>query len=108
MESPNGIRTVRRNWPHGSKHQFNLSRRFKQFPEYGEAQRAVVYERLDRMDRELNGHKFVAGDRFTIADITALVAIDIGGRLAEIKIAPGLAHLTRWHESVSSRPSARA
>jgi glutathione S-transferase len=60
------------------------------------------------MDRELNGHKFVAGDRFTIADITALVAIDIGGRLAEIKIAPELAHLTRWHETVSSRPSAGA
>jgi glutathione S-transferase len=82
--------------------------RFKQFPEYGEAQRALVYQRLERMDRELNGHKFVAGDRFTIADITALVAIDIGGRLAEIKIAPELANLTDWHETVSSRPSARA
>ena len=82
--------------------------RFKQFPEYGEAQRALVYQRLERMDRELNGHKFVAGDRFTIADITALVAIDIGGRLADIKIAPELAHLTRWHETVSSRPSATA
>src|SRR5215468_3502950 len=82
--------------------------RFKQFPEYGETQRALVYQCLERMDRELNGHKFVAGDRFTIADITALVAIDIGGRLAEIKIAPELAHLTRWHETVSSRPSARA
>ena len=82
--------------------------RFKQFPEYGEAQRALVYQRLERMDRELNGLRFVAGDRFTIADITALVAIDIGGRLADIKIAPELAHLTRWHETVSSRPSARA
>jgi glutathione S-transferase len=82
--------------------------RFKQFPEYGETQRAVVYQRLERMDRELNEHKFLAGDRFTIADITALVAIDIGGRLADIKIAPELAHLTRWHATVSSRPSARA
>ena len=82
--------------------------RFKQFPEYGEAQRAIVYQRLERMDRELNGLRFVAGDRFTIADITALVAIDIGGRLADIKIAPELGHLTRWHETVSSRPSARA
>jgi hypothetical protein len=44
----------------------------------------------------------------TIADITALVAIDIGGRLADIKIAPELAYLTRWHELVSSRPSAKA
>ena len=82
--------------------------RFKQFPEYGEAQRAVVYQRLERMDRELNGHQFVAGDRFTIADITALVAIDIGGRLADIKIVPELAHLTRWYNAVSKRPSAKA
>jgi len=82
--------------------------RFKQFQEYGEAQRAVVYQRLERMDRELNGHQFVAGNRFTIADITALVAIDIGGRLADIKIAPELAHLTRWHNAVSQRPSANA
>jgi glutathione S-transferase len=82
--------------------------RFKQFPEYGEAQRAVVYQRLERMDRELNGHQFVAGERFTIADITALVAIDIGGRLADIKIAPELAHLTRWHNAVSKRASANA
>ena len=82
--------------------------RFKQFPDYGEAQRALVYQRLERMDRELNGHQFVAGDRFTIADITALVAIDIGGRLADIKIASKLAYLTRWHKAVSSRPSAKA
>jgi glutathione S-transferase len=58
--------------------------RFKQFSDYGEAQRTVVYQRLERMDRELNGRPFVAGDRFTIADITALVAIDIGGRLADM------------------------
>ena len=82
--------------------------RFKQFPEYGEAQRTVVYQRLERLDRELKGHRFIAGDRFTIADITALVAIDISGRLAEIKIAPELAHLTRWHATVSRRPSATA
>lgn len=82
--------------------------RFKQFPEYGETQRASVYQRLERMDHELAGQEFVAGDRFTIADITALIAIDIGGRLADIKIAPDLAHLIRWHEAVSSRPSARA
>ena len=82
--------------------------RFKQFPEYGEAQRAVVYQRLERMDHELEGHEFVASGRFTIADITALVGIDIGGRLADIKIAPKFAHLSRWHETVSKRASARA
>src|SRR5262249_38821935 len=40
-------------------------------------------------------------------DITALVAIDIGGRLADIKIAPRLANLTSWYKAVSSRPSAK-
>jgi glutathione S-transferase len=85
-----------------------FQRRFKQFPEYGEAQRVVAYQRLERMDQELDGHEFVAVDRFTIADITALVAIDIGGRLAHIQIAPKLAHLTRWHATMSDRASAKA
>jgi glutathione S-transferase len=82
--------------------------RFRQFPEYGEAQRGIVYQRLERMDQELEGHEFVAVDRFTIADITALVAVDIGNRLAHIQIAPKLAHLTRWHAIVSDRVSAKA
>jgi glutathione S-transferase len=82
--------------------------RIKQFPEYGEAQRAVVYQRLERMDHELDGHEFIASERFTIADITALVAIDFGSRLVDIKIAPRLTHLTRWHETVSKRASAKA
>jgi glutathione S-transferase len=43
-----------------------------------------------------------------INDITALVGIDIGGRLADVKIAPKFAHLSRWHETVSKRASARA
>jgi glutathione S-transferase len=85
-----------------------FQRRFKQFPEYGEVQRAVVHQRLERMDHELNGREFIASDRFTIADITALVAIDFGSLLADIQIAPSFAHLTRWHETVSKRASAKA
>ena len=85
-----------------------FQRRVKQFPEYGDAQRAVVYQRLERMDHELDGREFIASDRFTIADITALVAIDFGSRLADIQISPSLAHLTRWHETVSKRASVKA
>jgi len=81
---------------------------FKQFPEYGEMQRGLVRQRLERMDRELDGHAFVAGDRFTIADITALVAIDIAKILANIECAPQLGNLARWHQDVSGRPSAKA
>jgi glutathione S-transferase len=60
------------------------------------------------MDHELDGQEFITSDRFTIADITALVAIDFGLRLAEIQIAPSLTHLTRWHATVSKRASAKA
>jgi glutathione S-transferase len=49
-----------------------FQRRIKQFPEYGEAQRAIVYQRLERMDHELDGHEFIASNRFTIADITCI------------------------------------
>ena len=82
--------------------------RLRQFPEYGEAQRAVVQQRLERMDKELAGRQFIAGDRYTIADITAVVAIDIAGRMANITIPPALANLNRWYQAVSSRPSAKA
>jgi glutathione S-transferase len=81
---------------------------FAQFPDHGEAQRAVAHQRLERMNSELQASEFVAGKRFTIADITALVAIDVGGVMANIQIDPRLENLTRWHKTVSSRPSARA
>ncbi len=51
--------------------------------------------------------EFVAGDRFTIADITALVGIDFG-RVTGIRIDPEQKNLSRWHEAVSNRPSAKA
>ena len=85
-----------------------FQRRFKQFPDYGEAQRAVAYQRLERMDHELGEHEFVAADGFTIADITALVAIHIGGLLANIQIPKTFAHLTSWHDLVAKRASAKA
>lgn len=86
-----------------------LFQRFvRQFPDYGETRRAAALARLERMDKELDGHIFVAGDRFTIADITALVAIDLGKAMGDIEIAHNLGNLRRWHETVSSRPGAGA
>jgi glutathione S-transferase len=48
-----------------------------------------------------------AGERYTIADITALVAIDFA-KLIKLRITPEQKNLARWHETVSSRPSAKA
>lgn len=81
--------------------------RIQQVPEYGEACRAVAAKRLEWLDGELASRNFVAGDDYTIADITALCGIDFG-RVSGIKIAPDQKNLARWHESVSARPSAKA
>jgi glutathione S-transferase len=81
--------------------------RIEQVPAWGELCRKTARERLAWLDRELAGRPFIAGERYTIADITALCAIDFG-RVVEIRIAPDQKHLARWHEAVSARPSARA
>ena len=81
--------------------------RIQQVREWGELCRKTARERLAWLDRELAGRPFIAGDRYTVADITALCAIDFG-RVVDIRIAPAEKNLARWHESVSSRPSARA
>ena len=81
--------------------------RIPQVPEYGEVCRNAARARLAWLDGELAGRPFVAGERYTIADVTALCAIDFG-RVSDIRIAPEQKHLARWHETVSSRPSAKA
>jgi glutathione S-transferase len=81
--------------------------RIPQFPEYGEACREHALERLAWLNEVLADREFVAGPRYTIADITALCGIDFG-RVTGIRIQPDLQHLARWHASVSSRPSAKA
>jgi glutathione S-transferase len=81
--------------------------RIPQVAEYGEVCRAHALHRLAWLDQVLAERVFVAGDRYTIADITALCAIDFG-RVSDIRILPEQPNLRRWHEAVSSRPSARA
>jgi glutathione S-transferase len=82
--------------------------RLKQMPEYGETQRDATKQQLQWLDAQIGNKPFIAGDRFTIADITALVAADFATQAAGVPIDPALKNLTRWHNSVSSRPSAKA
>ena len=80
--------------------------RIQQVREWGERCRTTARERLAWLDGELADRPFIAGERYTVADITALCAIDFG-RVVDIRIAPTQKNLARWHESASSRPSAR-
>ncbi len=81
--------------------------RITQVPEYGEVCRAAAPKRIAWIDEILADREFVAGERFTIADITALCAIDFG-RVVDLRIQPEQKNLTRWYESVSNRTSAKA
>jgi glutathione S-transferase len=78
-----------------------------QVKEWGEANRPRALEMLEWINRELAGRRFVAGDSYSIADITALVAIDFM-RAARIERPPRLKNLEWWYSEVSSRPSADA
>ncbi|MGO9134242.1 MAG: glutathione S-transferase family protein [Methylovirgula sp.] len=69
-----------------------------------EMYRPRVLDFLTLLDSEVAQRPFLAGDQFSIADITALVAVDFL-KPARIEM-PDLVDLKRWHKAVSSRPSA--
>ena len=81
--------------------------RIPQVPEWGKVCKESALKRMEWLDNELANRQFIAGDRYTIADITALVAIDFG-RPTDIRILPEQKNLARWYQTVSSRPSAKA
>jgi glutathione S-transferase len=96
------IRDVFRN-----SHQF-WAGRIKQSAEYAEIMRERTHERLDWLETEMAHRPYIAGDRFSVADITTLVAIDFG-RVSNIRLDPAKhTHLVAWHKRVSERDSAKA
>jgi Glutathione S-transferase len=76
-----------------------------QIPAWGEANRPRALAFLDHLDGELGTRRFIAGDRYTIADITALVAVQFM-KPARIDRPTHLKHFSRWLEEVSVRPGA--
>ena len=76
-------------------------------PAYGEECGRQAQLFMAQLDTHLSEQPYLAGDAFSIADITALCAIDFG-RVVKIRIQEEWQHLKRWHETVSARPSAQA
>jgi glutathione S-transferase len=81
--------------------------RLEQVPEFGAVAKRRAEETLALLDGVLAEQRFLAGERFSIADITALVGIDFG-RVVKIRPTPEQKNLLRWHAEVSARPSAKA
>ncbi len=74
---------------------------------WGEANKNKAIEMMEIFDAQLTRNRFVAGEVYSIADITVQVAIDFL-RPAKIAMPDGLRGLKRWHEEVCARPSAGA
>jgi len=80
---------------------------YEQIPELAERGRARIANFCRDMDARLADRAFVAGDRYTIADISTLVLIDLAGWV-KLTIPEECGNLRRWYAAAAARPSAKA
>ena len=78
---------------------------YAQIPELAERGRKRAEQFFQRLDGQLANSAFVAGDSYSIADISALVVTDFATRV-KISLPDNAENLQRWYESVAGRPSA--
>ena len=78
-----------------------------QVADWAAANRPRALRNMMIFDDVLRDRPFIAGQRFTVADITGLVALDFA-KPARLAVPPELTNLLRWHESLKARPSAAA
>ena len=76
-------------------------------PELAARGKAGVERFYERLEQRLSQRSYVAGERYTVADITALCVVDFAG-FAKMGIPEANTSTKRWHADVSSRPSAKA
>jgi glutathione S-transferase len=97
-----------RNWTRGFKGRaLPGPHNYEQIPELAERGRARVTYFLRDTDARLAGREFIAGSRYSIADITAMVVVDFAG-WAKLSVPEECVNLRRWYAAVSGRPSAKA
>ena len=78
-----------------------------QVPAWAEANKPPVVEIIRILDERLSTTPYLAGENFSVADITAMIATDFM-KPARLAIPDGVSHFKRWHAQVSSRPSHKA
>jgi glutathione S-transferase len=78
-----------------------------QVPAWAEANKPRIMDFLELLDRELKGRRYIAGDRYSVADITGMISVDFL-KPAKLTVPDNLTSVKRWHEEVSARPSSKA
>lgn len=77
-----------------------------QIPEYGKIMKKAAEKRLSLLNKELENSQFIAGPKYSVADITALCAIDFCVP-AKIEIPENHKNLHRWIDEIKQRPSSK-
>jgi glutathione S-transferase len=77
---------------------------YPQIPELAQRGLARVRQFFHTLDERLAGREFIASDHFSIADITAVVAVDFA-RIVKCKPGDQHPHLLRWRAAMAQRPS---
>jgi len=78
-----------------------------QVPDWAASNKAKALLAMERFDAALEGRPFIAGEAYSVADVTGLVALDFT-RQARIAIPEAFKNLNRWRADLSARPSASA
>jgi glutathione S-transferase len=81
---------------------------YAQIPELAERSKLRVKNFFADFDARLGAAPFVAGPHFSVADITALVAVDFAAKAINFLIPDEHRSLKRWYDAISSRPSMAA
>lgn len=82
--------------------------RIVQIPQVAEIASEGVKEQMVWLNQELEGKEYIAGDGYSVADITAQCAFVMGKAAVGIRIPEDLSNLDAWWSRVTSRPTARA
>ena len=82
--------------------------RMIQIPQIAEIESKDVEEKMVWLNRELEGREYIAGETYSVADITAQCAFVMGKAAVGIRIPDDLSNLDAWWSRVTSRPTARA
>lgn len=81
--------------------------RIRTIPEASAGLKACVQDKLEWLDAQLSSRPFVAGDRFSLADVMLFCALTFGNQVGQ-PLRPELAHLNAWFDKVGERASAKA
>ena len=102
------VRHIGTSWVNGPIVAKMAPGRFQQIPEAKTQADAAAHAYYRRLDKELASRDYLAGDEYSIVDITGMCLIDFAEQLVGLAPDPELANVAAWRARVASRPSAKA